>query len=76
MVNLENLVFYDNFDEEYMILNKIENSFTKNEFDSNFSKNIKKLQIIENNSTKKELKVSQISFQNENIFIKKYVLIK
>ncbi len=74
IVSFSNIAYYDNFDKEFTLLNKLDNSFTKNNFDKNFNKSSKKLIIIENETLKKQKIVNQITFHNDLIFIKKYEL--
>ena len=76
VVSFSKLTYYDNFEEEFMLLNKLDNQFTQNSFDSKFTKTKTKLTIIKNNGKKEEFFVNEINFKNELLFIKKYELIK
>ncbi len=63
---------YDNFDEEYMLLNEIENSFNIKNYNSNFSKSTKTIKIIKNGTEEETLLVNQIAYENKKIKLKKY----
>ncbi len=67
--------FYNNFDEEYLLLNSIENAFTLDSYDKNFISNNKKITIIKNDTLEENLLVKQIVYKNENIQLLKYKLI-
>ena len=66
--------YYDNFDEEYMLLNKIDNAFNSNYFNENFSTTSQNIKIIKNNTEEEILLVKKISYKNEKIKIFKYEL--
>lgn len=74
IVGFSKTSFYDNFDEEYVLLHNIENSFNTSSYDSKFKKDIKKLEIMINDFELKELDVQEIKFENENLRVKKYEL--
>lgn len=66
--------YYENFNEEYMLLNKIENSFKTKHYDSFYSKNSKKIIVIKNDSSKEELLINEIKYNNGKIKLVKYEL--
>lgn len=76
IVSFSKLTYYDNFEEEFMLLNRLDNQFTQNSFDTNFTNKKTKITIIKNENIKEELLVNEIRFQSSNLLIKKYELEK
>lgn len=74
IVGFSNFKNYDNLDEEFMSLNRIENSFTTNSYNENFNSKQISLTIIENETQKKSLSVNQITYEDEKIRVIKYEL--
>jgi len=64
--------YYDNFEEEYILLNKIENSFTTKNFSSDFIISIKQIKVIKNDLEEINIPVKTITFKNEKISLIKY----
>ncbi|AXH11644.1 hypothetical protein [Halarcobacter bivalviorum] len=69
-----NISSYDNFDEEYILLNKIENSFTLSSYDSTYIKNNQKLTLKINDIEEKDINIKKIEYSNEKIRLFKYEL--
>ncbi|TLP40888.1 type IV pilus modification PilV family protein [Arcobacter arenosus] len=65
---------YDNFDEEYMKLNELENSFNTNTYSSNFTNSTENIKILINDSQIENLNVKKIENKNEKINLFKYEL--
>jgi hypothetical protein len=65
---------YDNFDEEYMKLNELENSFNTNTYSSNFTNSTENIKILINDSQIENLNVKKIAYKNEKINLFKYEL--
>jgi amino acid permease len=74
IVGFSKYSFYDNFDEEFILLNKIENSFTTKTYNQNFTRTSKDITIIKNNSDKKSISVKVLTYKNEKIELFKYEL--
>lgn len=64
--------YYDNFDEEYMLLNKIENSFTTESYGKNFTNSIKNIKIVINDSKEETKKIKTITYEDSKIKLVKY----
>lgn len=64
--------YYENFDEEYQLLNNLENSFNTNSYDSNFKKNTSNLKIIKNDLEEETLLVNKIEYKDEKVHLIKY----
>jgi hypothetical protein len=64
--------FYDNFDEEFMHLNSIENSFTIDSYNTNFETTSKNIKIIINGIQEKNVSVKLRKYSDEKIKIYKY----
>lgn len=64
--------YNDNFEEEYILLNKIENSFTTKNFSSNFTISTKQIKVIKNDLEEITIPVKTITFKNEKISLIKY----
>jgi len=64
--------YYDNFDEEYMLLNKIENAFTIKSYDKNFTNSFQNIKIIKNNTQEESISVKIISYEDKKIKLIKY----
>lgn len=60
-----------NSDENYMLLNSLENLFDTKKYDK-FTSSNESLQIIINNETKENILVKKYEFSNENIKVFKY----
>ena len=65
---------YDNLDEEFMLLNKLENSFNTNSYNSSFSNTSKTIKIIKNENLEETISVQQIKYSQEKIELVKYRL--
>ncbi len=65
---------YDNFDEEYIKLNELENSFNTNTYSSNFINSTENIKIIINDSQIENLSVKKIEYKDEKINLYKYEL--
>ena len=66
--------YYDNFNEEYQVLNSIENSFNLNSYDTNFINSSENLTIIKNDIEEDNLLVNKIEYLDKNISVVKYEL--
>lgn len=66
--------YYDNFDEEYMLLNEIENSFETNTYNSFFSNNNKNIKIIKNDTEEESITIKEIKYNDEKIELIRYEL--
>jgi len=64
--------YYDNFDEEYMLLNKIENAFTIKAYDKNFTNSFQNIKIIKNSTQEESISVRTISYEDKKIKLIKY----
>lgn len=60
-----NISSYDNFDEEFMLLNKIENSFNLSSYDSTYIKSNQKLTLKINNIEEKDINIKKIEYSDE-----------
>ncbi|RXK02776.1 hypothetical protein [Halarcobacter bivalviorum] len=69
-----NISSYDNFDEEFMLLNKIENSFNLSSYDSTYIKSNQKLTLKINNIEEKDINIKKIEYSDEKIRLFKYEL--
>lgn len=65
---------YDSFDEEFMLLNDIENSFNTDIYNSNFSSSQKTIEITKNETSKESIVVKQITYKDKSIKLIKYKL--
>lgn len=74
IVGFSQYSYFDNFDEEFILLNKIENSFTTKEYNQDFTKTSKNITIIKNNSDKKSISIKVLTYKNEKIELFKYEL--
>lgn len=72
VVGFSQYSYYDNFDEEFILLNKIENLFTTKEYNKSFSTTSKNITIIKNNSDKKSISIKVLTYRNEKIELFKY----
>lgn len=66
--------YYDNFDEEYMLLNTLENSFNTNTYSSDFQTTNSTIKIIKNSSDIEILNIKKTTFSNEKIVLSKHKL--
>ncbi|MCP4970401.1 MAG: hypothetical protein GY932_07400 [Arcobacter sp.] len=66
--------FYDNFDKEFILLNKIDNSFNTKSYNKDFTKKFQKISIIQNNSQEKDLLIKTIIYNDNRIKLFKYEL--
>ncbi|NVJ52098.1 MAG: prepilin-type N-terminal cleavage/methylation domain-containing protein [Campylobacteraceae bacterium] len=66
--------FYDNLDEEYMILNELENKFNISSYNSSFSTKNKNLTVIINDIETKNINIKKIEYKDENLRLIKYEL--
>lgn len=64
--------YYDNFDEEYMLLNKIENSFTAKVYGKNFTNTLTNIKIIKNDAEEDIISVKKINYEDNKIKLVKY----
>lgn len=76
IVGFSNFSFYDNFDEEYLLLNKLENSFNTSLYTNEFSKKNKQLSVLINDTQPQTLNVREIEYSSNKIRIYKYELPK
>ncbi len=76
IVGFSNSSFYDNFDEEYLLLNKLENSFNTSLYTNEFSKKNKQLSVLINDTQTQTLNVKEIEYSSNKIRIYKYELSK
>ncbi len=76
IVGFSKASFYDNFDEEYMILNKLENMFNISSYDSSFSTKNMQLTITLDDIEIKNISVKKIEYEDENLRLLKYELPK
>lgn len=76
IVGFSKASFYDNFDEEYMILNKLENMFNISSYDSSFSTKNIQLTITLDDIEIKNISVKKIEYEDENLRLFKYELPK
>ncbi len=74
IVGFSQYSFYDNFDEEFILLNKIENLFTTKSYNQNFIRTSKNINIIQNNTEKKSILINVLIYKNEKIKLFKYEL--
>jgi len=74
IVGFNKYSYYDNFDEEFMLLNKIENSFNIETYDKNFSTFSKNIKIIKNSTEEEIISVKVQKYENEKIRLIKYKL--
>lgn len=72
IVGFSNSFFYDNFDEEYILLNKLENSFTTSSYSNNFRKQNKNLTVKINETQTRTITVKEIEYKDNKIRLKKY----
>lgn len=66
--------YYDSFDEEYMLLNKIENFFETKNYNSNFQITKKNLKIIKNDLEENSILLKEIKYKDKKIELIKYEL--
>lgn len=74
IVGFSKISSYDNFDEEYMNLNNIENSFITNNHSSNFSTSNETIKIIKNDLDVENINVKKTIYRDEKIVLTKYEL--
>ena len=74
IVGFNRYSYYDNFDEEFMLLNEIENSFNIQTYNKNFSTFHKNIKIIKNNTEEELISVKVYKYKNEKIKLVKYKL--
>jgi len=74
IINFSKISSYDNFDEEFMLLNSIENSFNSQDFSDDFSISNQQITILKNGTTEEFLSVKKITFSNEKITLSGYKL--
>lgn len=72
IVGFSKYSYYDNFDEEFMLLNEIENSFTTKTFNSNFSTSTKNIKVIRNGIQEDTISVKEIKYNDNKIELIKY----
>ncbi|RXK11460.1 hypothetical protein CP965_13885 [Halarcobacter mediterraneus] len=72
IVGFSNSFFYDNLDEEYILLNKLENNFTTSSYSSDFAKQNKNLTLKINETQTKTITVKEIEYKDNKIRLKKY----
>lgn len=76
IVGFSKASFYDNFDEEYMILNKLENMFNISSYNSSFSTKNIQLIITLDDIEIKNISVKKIEYEDRNLRLLKYELPK
>ncbi len=74
IVGFSKVSSYNNFDEEYMRLNELENSFNTNTYSSNFTNSTENIKIIINDSQIENFSVKKIEYKDSNINLYKYEL--
>lgn len=74
IVGFNKYSYYDNFDEEYMLLNNIENSFNTKTYTNNFSLFSKNIKITKNSTEKEIISVKVHKYEDEKIKLIKYQL--
>ncbi|RXJ67621.1 hypothetical protein CRV08_09635 [Halarcobacter ebronensis] len=72
VVGFSKYSYYENFDEHFMLLNNLENSFTTNSYNALFNKETKKVTIIINSSEIKEVLTEKISYKDDKVGLFKY----
>ncbi len=72
IVGFSNSFFYDNLDEEYILLNKLENNFTTSSYSSDFRKQNKNLTVKINETQTRTIRVKEIEYKDNKIRLKKY----
>ncbi|XPV67824.1 MAG: hypothetical protein ACNI25_10920 [Halarcobacter sp.] len=66
--------YYDNFDEEFMKLNSIENAFTSKNYNKNFLTSQVSIQIIKNKKDIEIKNVKKLNYNDKKIKVFKYEL--
>lgn len=74
IVGFSKISSYDNFDEEFMTLNKIENYFNTKNYSTNFSTSNETVKIIKNDLDIENLNVKKTIYSDEKIVLIKYEL--
>lgn len=74
IVGFSKISSYDNFDEEFMTLNKIENSFNTKNYSTNFSTSNETVKIIKNDLDIENLNVKKTIYSDDKIVLIKYEL--
>lgn len=74
IVGFNKYTYYDNFDEEYMLLNNIENSFNTENYTKNFTTKQKSITIIKNDIDEEIVLMKVLEYQDEKIRLFKYEL--
>ena len=74
VVGFSHSAYYDNLDEEYMRLNRVDNAFSTQNYDAHFSTIPTQIKMIKNGIQKEFVSVEKISFSDEKITLIQYVL--
>ena len=72
VVGFSKYSYYENFDEHFILLNSLENSFNTNNYNSNFKKEPKTIKLLINSSEQKEILVDKIYYRDEKMEIVSY----
>ncbi len=66
--------YYDSLDKEFILLNKIGNSFSTKNYNKNFSTSLKNLTIIKNDTIEEIILIKSIKYEDKSIKLIKYEL--
>lgn len=74
IVGFSNYSYNDNFNEEFILLQKLDNSFNTNTYDNTFTNSNKNIKILINEIEEKQINLKEIKFKNEKVELIKYEL--
>ena len=74
IVGFSKASFYDNFDQEYILLNHLENIFNSSSYDSFFTIKNTQIQLRINEFEIKNVNVKKIEYKDDKVEIFKYEL--
>lgn len=74
IVGFNKYTYYDNFDKEFILLNKIENSFNIKSYDNNFSRYSSNIKVIKNDVQEEIITINVRKYEDEKIKLIKYEL--
>lgn len=74
IVSFSKTYYFDNFDEEYTLLNILDNKFSANTYDDSFKVMPSRIRVIFNGGQEEEVKVNRREFENGKIKLSKYEL--
>jgi len=72
IIGFSKYAYYDNFDKEFMSLNKLENSFLTKTYSSNFNTSNTSIKIIKNKTTSQTINLKKITYFDGDIKVYKY----